>query len=408
MGWRCPEEYFTSPYVNEYGEHNTYRLRPAKEFLKGYKHQYLVTWKQYSIATIAYAPTDTRITSFACAIKLSNPLLYIYNWRFFLYDILRTLKWTPISITRADFCVDFNKFAGGIRPLKFLRMYVQPASSRFPSYLRVGSNKFCAYGIKRIDSTDYQSVRWGSRESGVSTYIYNKSLELATKKAKPWIVNAWKDAGLVVDNPHLPVWRIEFSVTSKGLSLLDKNTGELSVLETRLFDTSEKVRDICRIYAQKYFRFRLVPPTGTARPKYAKDLPEVKLLDFSFATSIKPITLCRATDSGRTERMISRRLFALADDLDDYSILGHFKLHESIPAVRRTAEVYDEVAALKDFRNSIRLSNEQKPTDHRLDDEYIEAVHHLAQRTRDRNIIHQQLVNDMLAKALSRSKGMKL
>lgn len=396
LSWECPKSHFVSPYTDEFGNHCMYRICEPKEYIKGYRTQYLIMYKQYQMATIAFSPTDARVNKLACAIKLANPLLYVRNWRFYLYDIVRSLGWQMLSITRADFCIDFNKFSGGVLPAKWLRRYIQDANTSKASYIRVGSNKFCVYGQKTIDCVNVESVRWGSRESGVSTYMYNKSLELAEKRSKPWIVSAWKDAGLVVNNRRLPVWRIEFSVTNKGLSLLNKDTGEIGILQTCLFDTPEKVREVCQIYASKYFRFRLIPPTGVTRPKYVKDLQEIKLLDFFHATSVKPVTLSRKTDSGRTERMISRRLHALADDLGDYVMLGHSKLTEHIPAIQTAARIYDEVAAQKSFRRAMDIANDIKPTDHVFSDEYVRAIHHYSQRERDEKLIRTSLVDSYI------------
>ena len=401
-GWSAPSGFFTSSNVDSYGVHRTYRLGAAKEFLKGYSVQHSVWYKQYNIATIAWSPVDSRVSRSACAIKLANPVLYVSNWRFILEDLLSCLHWQVCNITRVDFCIDFNKFANGLLPQTFLRDYISNRTATRGSYMRYGSNKFCTYAQKHLTHTSIESVRWGSRESGVSTYMYNKSLELTDKKYKEWIVNAWKSAGLIVGNAALPVWRIEFSVSSKGLALLDKTSGAIDMLSVDMFDDAGKVQRMCQAYCEKFFHFRRIPPKTRTLPARAKNLPDAVLINWSDATSIKPITLCRSVDSGRTERMISRRLTALVNDIEDYSILEHSKLRTDLPSIIRTAEIYDEVAELKSFRNQMRIADELRPTDHVFDDNYISAISRVHFRNRDRALIHSQLVNEFVSRGTLR------
>lgn len=396
--WVRPNGYFTSPQVDSTGTHRTYRLGAAKEYLKGYAEQYTVWWKEYSVATIAWSPVDARISKQACAIKLFNPVLYVANWRFILEDILCALSWQVKNITRVDFCVDFNKLANGLLPQSFLRDYISNRSTARGSYLRYGSNKCAVYMQKHMTHSNIESIRWGSRETGVSTYMYNKSLELSEKKYKDWIVNAWKVGGLVVDNPSLPVWRIEFSVSSKGLNLLDKSSGALDLLSIDMFDDCDKVRTMCQCYAEKYFRFHRIPAATHALPKRVKNLPDVQLIRWEDSVTIKPVSLCRAVDSGRTERMISRRLHALVDDIEDYTLLEHSRLRTDIQSIMRTADIYDEVAEVKSFRNQMRIANEYRATDHRFDDEYISAISKVHFRARQYQLLHNQLVNEFVAR----------
>ena len=59
-------------------------------------------------------------------------------------------------------------------------------------------------------------------ESNVDTYLYNKTKEMQDKKYKPWIVEAWKRAGI---DTSKDVWRLEFSLHNPRFIVRDNITG---------------------------------------------------------------------------------------------------------------------------------------------------------------------------------------
>lgn len=298
----------TSPYPDATGNHRVYRLAPAVHYIKGYRWQREVLYRSYSIASIACDPIDERHRRDGGAIKLANAVLYVADWFFILMDVLATLQWQPLNITRVDFAADFNYFLNGLDPSTFLRKYVTKNKA---SYLRVGSNKCAVYLIKEMRCTIFDSIRWGSRQSGVSVYMYNKTKELTEKKDKPWIREMWKEAQL---SSTRPVWRVEISITSQGLGLKNLYSHMCHNLYVDEFRDKNMTRDMFRVYAAKYFRFLKTDPTA----KRKRDLREVSLLDVTTDAPYKPIFLQESNDTGRMERIVSNKLDKLRDYIDSH------------------------------------------------------------------------------------------
>lgn len=293
----------TSTQSDSWGNHRTYKIVEPQHFIKGYTWQREVLYKQYTIATIACHPVDERHRKDAGAIKLANAVLYVADWYFILMDVLGVLGWQPLNITRVDLAADFNFFMGGLDPATFLRKYVCKQKA---SYIRVGSNKAAVYLIKDMRCTIFDSIRWGSRQSGVSVYMYNKTKELTEKKDKPYIREAWKKANL---SSTKPVWRVEISITSQGLGLKDMYGHMVHNLFVDEFRDADLTRDMFKVYAAKYFRFLHTDP----KAKRKRDLKEAKLLDLTTKSPYKPVFLQETRDTGRMERIVSNKLIKLRD-----------------------------------------------------------------------------------------------
>lgn len=286
-----------------WGNHRTYRIIEAQHFIKGYQWQREVVYRKYTIATIACQPVDERHRKDGGAIKLANAVLYVADWYYTLMDVLDTLGWQPLNITRVDLAADFNFFMNGLDPATFLRKYVCKQKA---SYLRIGSNKAAVYMIKDMRCTIFDSIRWGSRQSGVSVYMYNKTKELTEIKDKPYIRESWKQADLSTTKP---VWRVEISITSQGLGLKDMYSHMVHNLFVDEFRDANLTRDMFKVYASKYFRFLRTDP----KAKRKRDLKEVALLDVTTDSPYKPVFLQETRDTGRMERIVSNKLTKLRD-----------------------------------------------------------------------------------------------
>lgn len=150
-----------------------------------------------------------------CHIRLCNRSCYFNQAAIYLRDFLNRHGYTDTRISRIDICYDFTKFDYGDYPDKFLQRYMTG------KYAKINQAEIRAYGRDRWDSRVWSSVSWGSMRSQVSTKFYNKSKELREGKDKPYIRQAWFEAG-IVDNPITctkgddkpDVWRIEFSIRS--------------------------------------------------------------------------------------------------------------------------------------------------------------------------------------------------
>lgn len=404
-----PTRVYTSPRVDMYGNHRDYYLRPAKEYLHGYRVQYRVMYKQYDVATIAYDHVDQRVARHACAIKVANAVLYVANWRFIVEDILATFNWKPNNITRVDLCCDFNRF-DTLDPKTFMYRYFADRNAKFETYTRVGSNKFHIDGERLHDHVDVQTIRWGSRQNGVSTYMYNKSLELKAHKYKKYIVQAWDKADIIYTDPNRPVWRVEFSISSKGVALKDLELDEVKTLWLNDFDEAAKVRELWQIFAKQYFRFQVIPRLPQPLVK-KQNLDDLVLWNFDDdVPPYKPITLCVSVDSGRTERLISKRLSELATTLDDASFMSGRDFTAEAQQLYKASEVFDEVADVKHYRRSFEVDEEHaRAAGVPLDIDTEQAYAHLHQR--ERLVKLQQRIyerNFLIQQSEKRRKGLKI
>lgn len=348
-----------SPYPDSLGNHRTYKIASPLHFIKGYTWQRELIYHGYTVATIACHPVDERYRIDGGAVKLANAVLYVADWYFILMDILAVLGWRVLNITRVDLAADFNYFMGGLDPATFLRKYVCRNNA---SYLRIGSNKFALYGQKEMHCTIFDSIRWGSRQSGVSVYMYNKTKELDEKKDKPYIRKAWEAASL---SSTRPVWRVEISITSQGLGLKNIYSHMVHNLFVDEFRNANMTRDMFKVYAAKYFRFVKTDP----KAKRKRDLKEVTLLDVVTESPYKPIYLQESCDTGRMERIVSNKLVQLKQYLisrnagDKYVMLNAldkciqlYNVHHNIKK-----EVHSQTNALEDHVTDTIVSVFQLP-----------------------------------------------
>lgn len=394
-----PTKVYISPRGDQFGNHREYYLREAREYLHGYRTQYRVMYKQYDVATIAYDHVDMRVSRHGCAIKAANAILYVTNWRFIIEDIMLTFQFVPQNITRVDLCCDFNEFKAPVKPHVFMRRYLEDRAKKHNTYVRVGTDKYHIDGCKFVDKNEVQTIRWGSRSNGVSTYMYNKSLELQAHKYKKYIINAWEAAGLIYNDPKHPVWRVEFSISSKGVNLQDLELGEMHSLWLNDFDGNAKVRELFQVFAAKYFRFKIVPPTRERLVK-KDNLKDLDLFQFDDTLPLKPRTLCVSVDSGRTERLISRRLSELATTLEDASFMSGRDYTEQVQELQKASETFDEIADIKHYRRTFELEEANAravgvPLDVDAEQAYFymhqrQRLVAMQERIRERNFLIQQ------------------
>lgn len=341
-----------SPQNDAAGNHRFYSLHDSNYYIRGYQFQKEIHCNGYVVAHIACQPRTEHLPYTAGALKLENSVLYLADWYFTLTDILATLRWMPKKITRLDLCADFNYFIGGLLPSTFLRNYIRKQDS---SYIRIGSNKFCVYGVKDMHTTSYDSIRWGSRQNGVSVYMYNKSRELLEVKNKPYIRELWKRCDL---SSTLDVWRVEISITSQGLGLKSCSDAMLHTLFVDDFDTPEACRDMFKVYASKYFRF--LRTDRTARRK--RDLVEVPLLDLQTSCPLRPVTQLAISDTGRMESIVARRLWSMRDYIQSHDLKDKYTM---LDAISKTIELFEKHCEIKEVTNHVATN---------LQDDFLDAI----------------------------------
>lgn len=156
----------------------------------------------------------------SCHIRLVNRTCYATDAAQILLNFCDKYGYIISRISRIDICMDFEKFDTGDDPQKFINRYLQGR------YSKINQSNIRANGKDMWDGRYWNSLSWGSLTSQVSTKIYNKTLEIAERKDKPYIRQAWAACGLVDDFIELTkrakdgtiykpqIWRLEFSIKS--------------------------------------------------------------------------------------------------------------------------------------------------------------------------------------------------
>lgn len=304
--------------ANQYGYHNEYYFTEPREVIVGYMHVYQVVWHNFTIATIACVPRDSKKNVRGCAIKMANAVLYTQSWYYLMNDLAGALGWTIHNLTRIDLCADFNYFWHGLHPQTLIRKYVKKNAN---GYIKIGTNKFACNGTRTEDTAIIDTLRFGSRQSGVSTYLYNKSKELSEKHDKPWIRKCWEEVHLNEDD----VWRLEFSIGNSATELREIQTGMLHTLFHTDFELNDAVRVYFLAYASRYFQFKHIErmSDGITFQRRSR-MRDVELFDPSVMPTMKPVSQSRARDTGRTEKILSNRLaqeyefVMMTDDANKY------------------------------------------------------------------------------------------
>ena len=309
------------------GKTIVYRLTRASEFNAMFDGALAITMAGFQLATIFFKPRTSVMLPSVCSIKMSNAILYAANWAFYLVDIANALRWKINNISRVDVCADFVTFADGLEPREFIRRYLR--SGAFdplkPSYHRVGSNKYETIGRKAIskesDSTivlsqnDY--LRFGSRSTGVSVYLYNKSEELRQSGGKLYIADMWRREGLIPqsvesEGAQPDVFRLEISILANGLNVKrvrnkedkDEVRASIAMISRKLkpfdivalsyndFQCQLNIEDVFWSYAAHYFRFKVVGPQ-----RYPHNWQDLRLFDAEIVPSMKPYHVSRSLDT---------------------------------------------------------------------------------------------------------------
>lgn len=430
------------------GERIVLDVVTAKEYHPIYKTSYTLAHKGIDILHVHYDPVSNAIPSHYVAVKVANRILYSGVWSLYLHAALRALRLSINNITRLDLCLDFQQFADGSLPYDFMRTYLQDSAKGEQTFIRKHSNQFTIVANKLIktknhpNGTNYaadkqtiqhhgkeievgfdpgeelmsctpyfQTIRWGSRQSAVMVEMYNKSKELRDKHHKPYISALWQECGLI-QTPDRPVYRIEISITSKGLGYQRFSTIKadnapdgrtFSKLAAEDIDTQGTLEEIFWSYAAEYFTFYEYRSTC----KWKKDMPIVQLFPRECIENpvIKPRTINKSHDTGRSERLAATTFERLTHQLID---LPDTDTH----ALRHVAGLMSEIGALKSARHLAQTQEEQRAIQAAAYESYCDNLADERGRMYDAELFDRQNTafangeyNDLITSALRAVNG---
>lgn len=243
-----------------------------------------------------------------CHLRLPNPRLYEGHPVEFLSSFIKCHRYEYKSTTRLDICNDFNTFDNNRDVMKFIRAYMRE------QYFKMNQKFVHVHGVDSWPFRDYWSLKWGDETSAVTTKLYEKSKELSDQGGKkPYIIDAWRDAGLCTE---LPVYRVEFSIKGSLLkNMVQRKTGQLLDLNYYEFPNRDTLLFTFMALADRYFDFREATNNRNGNPQRRDRCPRVNLF---YAThdekGYTPIRFVEKPDPMRTDKMLVKRLLSIIED----------------------------------------------------------------------------------------------
>lgn len=317
-----------------------FTLKPYDVSIPMFKEHWSVRYKGKQCANVSFNPRSPRLPERMVSIKLENRVLYHTGYIKLLYALMAAIRVRYKGITRIDLCYDCNRFAGGRSPSRFINHFIMKGSDKKGGLSRKGSEEFTCHGRKSEGSSaKINYIRFGSPNSKIVSYIYDKSIELREVKDKPWIRRLWQ-FNQIEDSEEKHVWRAEISISAEGTNILDMRDGVLFRLSPEYVENQEDIEELFYAYADRYLFFR-----ENGGQKYKKNHKKVELFERSRFTTLKPHWISQALDSGVYERNIAKKLEELKHQYSDLSEDYIGGLEDSIQFLR-------DISELKNMRTS--------------------------------------------------------
>lgn len=199
-------------------------------------------------------------------VRLSNMYCYDESPMSLIERFLSTNRYFIKKIYRIDLFIDLDRFDGGDLPRKVARRIVNH------TYAKINQTRRRCAGEDTWTECFDNWISWGNPKSMVSTKFYCKVEELrANGMAKPWIVEKWRQDGLVddvvgltKDGHEADIWRLEFSIkgNAKGWIWIEGNdapdAARYHLDHTQLlYSTPKGVLNAIANLIPYYFRFKI-------------------------------------------------------------------------------------------------------------------------------------------------------
>lgn len=332
----------------------------------------------------------------SCHIRLCNRTCYFENAAALMQQFINTYHYHLQRISRVDVCLDFEYFDYGDEPQKFLNRYINGKFSK------INQSAISLHGLDCWDGRYWNSVKWGSPKSMVSTKFYDKTKELREQSDKPYIRQAWYAAGLIDDWRTMEkknasgtiyeprIWRLEFSIKSseKNWFVVENpyNTKpKLRSIRHTLdrYQTRQQMCDVFFSLVEHYFHFKYVEYTSKDNDKTAtqikrKDRCRDKRLFKTDAINVfYKLTTINTSEKKdeKTERLL-RYLYAFQATTIEPKI--HKALYTLIEHLERRTHMEDAVSHLDETTIKVMqlLIQRRMATNHRSFEDDIATIRH--------------------------------
>lgn len=354
-------------------------MAPAKDYIfdrepygtSVYADMYTIYLYGKEIAILTCNPRSSALKKGTGVLKILNPILYQIGLDRIIYDLLDTCNIRPLNISRLDLCADFNHFEGYTDMQRFFQDFLNIKLWKIgAAKYKVCANKapefdndyFKLIGLQSSRHT-YQYLRFGSKVSKVSAYLYNKTQEFRDVKRKNYIAEAW--AANDIDESK-EVWRLEFSLKGDGIKFVNRETGEWQPKNLEMvLDPIQRTQLYNALYL-KYWDFRINDGQKRKdRMKHANLLP----IESSI---LQPVVI---SGSDVTDREQKRMISAIERTYDEVRMKRQTRNEEIEGSIQQLvnfcglsswhAEKYGQKYADMDFAEEV-LAEDQKQEEKRL------------------------------------------
>ena len=271
----------------------------------------LATNENLNFALVESEPRVSYIKPDIVRVKIDNRYLYSKELKELCNSLCSELEMSFINFTRIDVCGDFQKNLKYKDNEKLLVAFGERKISI------ANKQKFTLF----IANEKYTGVTFGSRSSGCSITIYNKTFELEIKSEKPWIRNHWAANGFDI---NAQTFRLEFS-TKKTNKTIQEDFDIMPMPQSEFWFTKLDTLDRLKEYFEYCYttNFKAIKYDYTRRSR----CKEIKLFNVA-KSEVLNIPTCEAPKS---DNYIKAHLKRLATDILFYKKSGdelqaHFML----------------------------------------------------------------------------------
>lgn len=303
----------------------------------------------------------------SCHIRLANRTLYQPQPVQQLTNFIVKYGYEYKGISRVDVCCDLTIFDNAMKPQDLANKYMKDKiwkvhQSKIDAHSSDGDDSWRipihlgAHGKETKTGRTWNSLKWGSPKSALSTKLYNKTLELETNTGKFYIKDTWVKAGLCdlqkvryeYRNPKtketeirtkqvcvvpgtsvdqeipiegakmIDIWRVEFSMNSEGRKWIDLGDNHVVDLSLNAFDTLDSLAATFFTCSEWLFCFiyaKWITKGPTRLKERTNRCKKLQLFNTKFLHShYKPQRQTETEDPSRTEKIMMYRLINKSKD----------------------------------------------------------------------------------------------
>ena len=303
-----------------------YKFEQQKYGTKIFKKVEKISLSGMPIGWLTSIPASSILPADSAILKFENWLLYQYFFQSNIYNYISDFGLTFNGINRLDIAVDLNEFYNYLKPNNLISKFLKG------EYKHFGRSKFKVIGSTNEKNT-YDYLRFGTGESAISVYLYNKTKELIEVADKQHIRELWERSGLDTNND---IWRLEVSFRGDKKNITDIDTGEIHDIDLHCVMNDQELRALYFTAVKERFTFlRATADSNNSR------LSRIKLFEDTLKVKHKTIYKDYKPDTSRTHKV------AIKKYIDFYK-----EIRYTMPSISHTT-----LKQIEQFANQYRLTN---------------------------------------------------